>query len=188
MGCVIGPRRTVFSLKHRIAKRNFEVTNAVANSRTDVRTRSARAGQCRPAAAIVTRLANRGRSFPDFRWSFDLRHSRSHAYKRRLARRNGDLGAALGYGCYAQASCAVAGNCAAGKRPTVYAVTDFRPNQRLSQALVFRYWRARQERAIACGYRQSRGGSAVAASTEQSFNRKCESGASYNHTRPLSRT
>src|SRR6266478_9048721 len=25
MGCVIAPRRTVFSLKHRIAKRNFEV-------------------------------------------------------------------------------------------------------------------------------------------------------------------
>src|SRR5436853_7114920 len=56
-------------------------------------------------------------------------------------------------GCFAKTNCARCRNHSSWKCPTSYLLTDLRTNKWLSDEVVLRYWRTRQDGSAACRYR-----------------------------------
>src|SRR5205807_1627444 len=119
---------------------------------------------------------------------FDLRDSISRP--REVSVRQGDCedGCTPGLGGASEAIYAGAGDHPARKCRTFYRFTDLRPNNRLSDKVVFRYWGTRQEGAIACCGRQSGCRSAILTSAQQSVDGGGEPQAGRDHEEPLPRT
>ena len=70
-------------------------------------------------------------------------------------------------GCVAQTNCARGRNRPSGQCATIHHFTYLRAYERLSEEVVFRYWRARQAGTTACRDRNAGSRSATAASPQQ---------------------